>query len=170
MKNIIDELIVGLSPPDDTATDMLTLGMLYQLLIYLQPKIIVEAGTWKGHFSVPAARLLPNSTIYTADTYRHGLPHINNLHFFHGDFEIMLKDLNPMVDFAFIDSGPPFVGEHERIIRWRHYEAVKPYMNKSGLIVSHDMNNRDWPHAEDILADSSLYLPGGRGITIKQIP
>lgn len=42
-------------------------------------------------------------------------------------------------------------------------------MAPGGLIISHDMNSRDWDHAEDILADSDLYLPGGRGIVIKQM-
>jgi len=162
-------LIHARLPLDDTATDKETLLVLYHLLNYLRPKVVVEAGTWLGHFSVVASEILPDSKIYTADTFEAGVVGPPNMQFYHGDFEAMLQTISEPIDFAFIDSGPPFVQEWEHDVRWRHYSAVKPYMAKGGLIVSHDMNSRDWNYAEEILAESSLYLPGGRGITIKQV-
>ena len=160
-----------LPPLDDMATDLETLQFLNKFLVYVQPKIVVEAGTWKGHFSVVAAEYLPNSRVYTADIFNHDLPKIQNLFAYIGDFEEMLERISEPINFAYLDSGPPFFegDELESGIRWRHYQAVKPLMAKGGLIVNHDMNSRDWNYAEDILADSSLYLPGGRGITIKQM-
>lgn len=161
--------MIKLPPLDSEATDEPSLNLLITLAVYLQPAIIVEAGTWKGHFSVTAAEWLPNSRVYTADTYEAGVIGPPNMRFFHGDFEAMLRIVPAPINFAFIDSGPPFVQDWEHGIRWRHYCAVKPFMAPGGLIISHDMNSRDWNHAEDILAESDLYLPGGRGITIKQM-
>jgi hypothetical protein len=64
----------------------------------------------------------------------------SNLRFYYGDFEDMLNRVRdtPVVDFAFIDSGPPFVQEWEHTVRWRHYNAVKPFMAPGGLVISHD--------------------------------
>ena len=166
-----------LPPLDSTATDKETLNFLAGLLQYTQPKLIVEAGTWKGHFSVKAAEMLPKCRVFTSDTANHfpdweKLP--DNLFFFKTDFEEMLSicvgDKFDFIDFAFIDSGPPFVQDFEAGIRLRHYEAVKPYMNKGGLIVSHDMNKTDWHGADKIIQEADLRLTGGRGITIWQKP
>lgn len=162
--------LIVLPPLDDLATDVETLTFLFCLLEYQCPSLVVEAGTWRGHFSLMAAYLLPSSTVWTADTVDNAAEGPDNFKFFLGDFEKMLERLEPKsIGFAFIDSGPPFEGDWEDTIRWRHYQAVKPYMSPGGLIVSHDMNNCDWQHADDIIAEANIRLKGGRGITIYQV-
>jgi len=160
-----------LPPLDSTATDEETLQFLLRTIVYFQPKVVAEAGTWKGHFSAAIANCCPEIQVYTADIFDHKIPEFPNLHFWLGDFENMLGEVPGEIDFAYMDSGPPFFegDEPETDIRWRHYQAVKSRMSKGGLIINHDMNDLTWDHAVEILAESDLYLPGGRGITIKQM-
>ena len=41
---------------DSIGTERETIEFLIAMLLYFQPAVIVEAGTYKGHFAVPAAR------------------------------------------------------------------------------------------------------------------
>ena len=159
-------------PLDNLATDLETLRFLANLVAYQQPKVTVEAGTYKGHFAVLAGRVVPQSKIHTADTSDYGWQEFKppNVIFYLQDFSEMLVGLpKQSIDFAFIDSGPPFAQEWENHVRYRHYQDVMPYMAPGGLIVSHDMNSTDWHGAGKIIKQSSLRLTGGRGITIQQI-
>jgi len=165
-------MLENLPPLDSIATDPETLEFLQALVIYQHPTLIVEAGTYLGHFAILAARGVPDAIVYTADTCPYEWPQFMepNIRFYLGDFTEMLPVLAPgTVDFAFIDSGPPFKDAWENDVRLRHYEAVKPYMKAGGLIVSHDMNATDWSGAETIRAEAGLRLVGGRGITIRQV-
>ncbi|NIW93484.1 MAG: hypothetical protein GWN20_11520, partial [Phycisphaerae bacterium] len=118
-------LLAGLEPLDITATDVESLLQLYNLLFYTSPYVIVEAGTYKGHFSVAAARLLPKCHVFTADIDRFcELPDLPNLTFYHGDFADMMEEFNITHDFAFIDSGPATVEgfknpNHVRLKHWK---------------------------------------------------
>lgn len=160
---------------NNEATEQETIIFLIGLLAYLEPSLVVESGTYRGHFALAASITLPSSRVLTCDPVDYSVQRLSNLEYFHQDFEDMLEGLNERsIGFAFIDSGPipgpepgTFLVEDE--VRWRHYQAVKPYMAPGGLIVVHDMNNRDWYKADQILAEASLYLPAGRGITIKQV-
>jgi predicted O-methyltransferase YrrM len=159
-------------PLDTLSTDLETLRVLGVLVSYQQPNVIVEAGTYKGHFAVMASNVAPQSRIHTADTSDYGWQEFKppNVTFYLQDFSEMLVGFpKQFIDFAFIDSGPPFVEEWEDHVRYRHYQDVMPYMAPGGLIISHDMNSTDWHGADKIIQQASLRLTGGRGITIQQV-
>ncbi len=156
-------------------TETETLHFLYGLLHYTQPKVIVEAGTCRGDFTSMAHTACPNAAIYTADIFKHKW--IGDLMeygvFFQGDFEKMLQEwlVGGGIDFAFIDSGPPPIllpPQHEAGVRIRHYNAVKPYMKAGGIIATHDTGKTDWTGAASIVADASIHLDCGRGLSLRQ--
>ncbi len=157
-------------------TETETLRFLYGLLHYVQPKVIVEAGTCRGDFTILARHACPKAEIYTADIFKHKW--VADLEdravFFHGDFEKMLRELlrGREVDFAFIDSGPPPIllpPQHEAGVRIRHYNAVLLYMRTGGIIATHDTGKTDWTGAASIVADASIHLNCGRGLSLRQI-
>ena len=159
-------------PLDNLATDLETLRVLAALVAYQQPKVIAEAGTYQGHFAILASKASPESQVHTADPIDYGWQQDRppTVIFHLQDFSEMLAGLpKQSINFAFIDSGPPFVEEWENCVRYRHYQDVMPYMAPGGLIVSHDMNSTDWHGADKIIEQSSLRLIGGRGITIQQV-
>jgi predicted O-methyltransferase YrrM len=167
--NIDPALFDGLKPFDSHATDYETLGFLFALLEYVKPRVIVEAGTYRGHFAVGAARVLPDSLVFTSDIKCHEtLPEPPNLAAFLGDFEAMLDaiDVAPF-DFAFIDSGPPPGGESG--VRLRHWRIAKERAAPGAILVCHDMNALGWTGGPEIAAEGIL-MPGGRGITIWRKP
>lgn len=162
-------LLAGLEPLDTVATDKESLNFLFGLLNYIKPKVIVEAGTYKGHFAVGAARLLPDSHIYTADINVHAdLPELPNLTFYRGDFVDMLNEYQLGFDFAFIDSGPPpnvFEDPDIRTIRSQHWEVAKKLAHVYGLLVCHDMVQNSW-HGGIEIAGESVRLWGGCGLSL----
>ena len=160
---------------DLEATEIETLAFLGEFLRYMQPELIVEAGTWRGHFASLAAQMCPESEIHTADVkhWDDDKPQHPNLHYHICDFEEMLPKLPKSVDFAFIDSGPvdfENIKEHEHFIRFRHWRACKKYLSRGGYMACHDMINDDWAGADVIKEESGLYLPAGRGLCIWQKP
>jgi predicted O-methyltransferase YrrM len=166
----IDDLFVELEAFDQTGTERETIVFLLHMLDYLRPKTIIEAGTYKGHFAVPAARLAKewggiihtwDPTIYAAD-----LPQVRNMVFYQEDYN--LETLPAQADFAFVDSGPP-QPEFEAGMRWRHYQHTLEHMAPGGIVVTHDMNSLAWTGGPEIYADADLILKAGRGIAIKQV-
>lgn len=175
---------------DDTATDAKTLEFLFNLIRYYEPLVIVESGTYMGHFSLIAVAAFPKTLIYTADPRQYyektvqemaknnDLP-AENIIEFRGTFIEMLAaypQLAGNINLAFIDSGPPYsndpvhftLEEATHKIRWQDYQAVKNYMAYNGIIISHDMNQGGWPGHTEIL-DEGILLPGGRGITLHTV-
>ena len=156
-------------------TESETLHFLYSLLHYMQPKVIVEAGTCRGDFTVLARAACPEADIYTADIFKHEW--VSDIKaqaaFFLGDFEKMLEELVGLeVDFAFIDSGPPpklLPPQFEAGVRVRHYNAVMPYMALGGIIATHDTSKTDWEGAPSIIFDSDIHFDSGRGLSLRQI-
>ena len=154
---------------DEVATDAASLYFLFALISFLNPKVVVEAGTWKGHFSLTLAQIMPSIAIYTADPIRF-MKEPGLLQYYQGDFVDMLESYKlDSIDLAYIDSGPPCSSDWDHGIRWRHYQAVIPRMAPGGLIISHDMNDRDWEGADKIFELASIYLSAGRGLTIQQV-
>jgi predicted O-methyltransferase YrrM len=175
MAYVLDpKLLEGLPPLDTTATDEGSLMFLFALAFYLKPKVVVEAGTYQGHFSVVLARLLPDCHVWTADPYTRMSESSSpsNLHFVQGDFDEMLNArpiLKGRVDFAFIDSGPPMAVE-EPEVRWRHWTSCKAFMRSGGVMACHDTNTAsEWPRGMEI-ASESMRLDGGRGVCLWQAP
>ncbi len=157
-------------------TEVKTLHFLYGLLHYLQPAVIVEAGTCRGDFTILARHACPEATIYTADIFKHKwIDDLSNIAaFFHGDFEKMLQEYlqGIEIDFAFIDSGPPphlLPPQFEAGVRQRHYNVVMPYMAKGGVVAVHDTGTTDWKGAQTIIDDADMHFNSGRGLVLKQI-
>jgi len=152
-------------------TDGVTLQFLYDLLCYIQPHVIVEAGTLQGSFVLLAREACPSAEIYTADVHKCKWHRDDTASFFFlGDFSEMLKEGEICdIDFAFIDSGPSVGVPSEDGVRLYHYNAVKPYMRKGGIIATHDTAKTDWDGAVEIIADASIQLNCGRGLSLRQI-
>lgn len=165
-------LIEGLPLLDTTATDLESLTVLWTLVQYLQPEIVVEAGTYKGHFAIPIARMLAvRGHVYTADPVRVDLPDLPNLTYVQDDFDVMLAqrpDIKGRVDFAFIDSGPP-VPTAEVNVRYRHWTTCKDWLRPGGIMACHDTNTASqWGRGLDIVGEGHLRLIGGRGLVLWQ--
>jgi len=93
-----------------------------------------------------------------------------NVHFCEMDFEKMLAEkVKPRsVGLAFIDSGVPGDNSVPNDMRFRHFEAVKPYMAPGGLIVVDDTEANDWLGCDQICREANLVLPHARGLAIVQ--
>ena len=159
---------------EETRTDQASLDFLFDLIAFKKPKVIAEAGTFRGDFAISAARLARSwgGTVFTYDIIDYDAPIADepNLVFGCCDFEYM-RDLNLGLDFAFIDSGPPvitFPQEHE--LRLRHYNVAKDLLNPGGIIAVHDTNSTDWAGRDEIVGESSLRFLHGEGLSIWQKP
>lgn len=157
---------------DLDATDPTCMLFMAGLVVAFAPSIIVEAGTYKGHFAEMAQQLAPNARVFTADVLDHGyIPTSPQTALYRGDFEAMLAEAALWgIDVAFIDSGPPFPADSfEAGIRLRHYLAVKQRMVRGGIILTHDTNADDWVGVDTIRANATLVLHGGRGLTMEVV-
>lgn len=155
---------------DSDATEEETMLFLGAFLQLLRPGIVVEAGTFKGHFAEMAAQLT-DATVFTADPgpceYEPSTPQIVSCKM---DFSAMLDthDIRN-IDVAFIDSGLPCVNVFEAGIRFRHYEEVHSRMRSGGVIVTHDVNTTDWVGATIIRDAATILFPGGRGLALEVV-
>jgi hypothetical protein len=163
----VNLMLTDLKPLNDVATDEESLRYLFALLEFVRPRVIVEAGTYRGHFACGAARIVPGAHIHTFDPIDHGWPRTDpNITYHQRDFDFVPEPF----DFAFVDSGPPFVEgtEWEHTMRWRHWKFACESILPGGIVVCHDTGTTDWQHATDIIAMSGLHLQAGRGLTIYQ--
>lgn len=162
--------VVSFSDMDDVATDLGSLQFIGQLAEYLNPAIVAEAGTYRGHFGRVLTVACPTAKLWTADPCYYGAKLDPAYIFHHGDFVEMLEQYNlEDIDLAFIDSGPPCLHSFEADVRLRHWRAVKPRMRQGGLMICHDMNTGDWEGWDEI-AGECLLLRGGRGIGLWAAP
>lgn len=165
----MSELLAGLPELGRTAheTDIESLQMLWVLLHYERPARIVEAGTYQGHFSVAAARLLPDSHVLTFDVTQHfELPHLPNLEIVRGDFG---EGCPEGFDFAFVDSGPVPFRAPDHDLRYRHWRIAQERALPGALLVCHDTNDTRWSGGPAIAAEC-LCLTGGRGLGLWRKP
>lgn len=145
------------------------------LLEAWQPKVVVEAGSYKGTFAIVAAKASPEAQVYTADAIDHNWLFMcehngvaDRVHFVNADFEqiaVRHPEIVGQVDLAFVDSGWPMVA-HEGGVRYRHFQAAQRWVRLGGYILIDDMARRDWPGAEDIAQQCCLVLPTDRGLGI----
>jgi hypothetical protein len=171
----MDELYskVIIPPFDDISIDDISLRRVAGIIMVRKPQVIVEAGTYRGHFAaLAAASVGPTVSVYTADPTAFVMtPWPEQITFHHGCFLEMLalyrEELEGKVEFAFIDSGPPCTKDHKEwsTIRIDHYEAVKSYLTPDGLIMVHDTNATDWEGANQIIAEAFWRTRQGRGLT-----
>jgi len=164
---------------DTEATEVETVDFLLALIAYTHPKCIVEAGTYLGHFAIPAARLASRwgGVVHTWDPVDYGwrsqteLP--ENLHYHQTNY--LLAGLQP--DFAFIDSGRPRDtgdrdiysddGKVDHAVRLRHIEHTLEHHVPNTLIAVHDMNDaEDWSGGKEVRERAILTFATGRGLSL----
>ena len=164
---------------DGHSGDHETLTLLYALVRYIKPALIVEAGTYMGHATVTMAHALKegkiDGEIWTADIYDYGAKasverngFSEYVKFFDGDFTDMLE--GPLKDrkyrMAFVDSGPSCQVETAVDVRHRHALRALESLAPSGLMVVDDAAG-DWSGVEEI-RKLGIYLPTGRGLVLVQ--
>lgn len=151
-----------------------TTDLLVSLALFTAPRVIVEAGTYKGHTSVALAYVTMQAgidcTVWTTDTVNYLDPKlpailgelgvVDRIKFGRGDFAAMLENVKDSIDLAYIDAS-----SSNSELRWEHFNAVWPRMRVGGLVCVDDCAG-DWPHANDFCRMASLYLPANRGLAI----
>lgn len=167
---------------DAESTEVETIDFLLALLLYFRPAVIVEAGTYRGHFAVPAARVAAHwgGCVWTWDPmyykWLEGLKSCpRNLVYIQDDFVL---DGLPQPDFCFIDSGrarhinpdgttaSAFVHplSHDIGIRERHVAEARQYHVLNTVIAIHDMNTAaDWRGGIEIASHCFRFMVG-RGL------
>lgn len=147
-------------------------------------RVIVEAGTYKGHSALlmaDACRRKGAGRVVTFDPVDRGVQRwidANELgawcEYVQGPYEVPNE-----VDFAFIDaSAPDHTGRMHAGLRWQHFEATRQRMRPGGLICAHDTlyGHQPWYDGEGgqsmhrIRSCSALNLDCMRGLSIYQHP
>lgn len=172
------ESVLTLSAHQD-ASGAQFLNWLNQYMQWATPAVIVEAGTFEGHFALVAAK---TSALYgfpchvwTADVQSFGIEAkvaehaLDNLHVHIGDFAEMLEASigERSVDLAYIDSGKTYGVDVQDDIRWQHFLAVQPFMKRGGLVVVDDtQRDASWAHKDDIKLMGTTIGSAHRSITL----
>lgn len=174
-----DGLIPGLVCPewDGDASDQRNIALLMALVLFQQPRVIVEAGTYKGHTALHLAGTLRANKlpghIWTADTEDRGQFSAieaaglsGYVSVWLGGFDGMLPLVPKPIDLAYIDASHV----DDPYMRLRHISMVYDNLAVGGLIVVDDVNARigDWSGVEAIRNMAHLYLDGARGLAVFQ--
>lgn len=167
----------SLSETDHMASDSAAIDLLAMFAWFTEPKIVVEAGTYKGHFAYAISNILrmigKGGKVYTADPIDNisqtlAMPDADPLrpqiHYHHGDFLEMLADVPGPIDLAYIDAS----STEDPLLRRKHAMAVWKRLAPRGLLFVDDTASKDWEDAKFFRQISSLHLPQHRGLTIWQ--
>ena len=159
---------------DTMASYPATLDVLASLIIYTQPKVIVEAGTYRGHATFAMAEALylyqRDAHVYTADPADYSVESV--LHdmkltpyatFFQGAFEEMLVTISGDIDFAYIDAS----ASNDPELRTRYLDLVLGRLSTGGLIVVDDASSEE-PVGAALRERCNLFLPRHHGLAIFQ--
>lgn len=149
--------------------------LLVELMLANDPKVIVEAGTYRGHATFAMAEALriagKEAHIYTADTDDHHVPDLLEqvelsayVTCHHGPFAEMLEAVPDPIDFAFIDAS----SIDNAALRIDCLNLVGPRLAPWGLIVVDDSTDDGWQGAKVLRDNCALYLKVGRGLTVFQ--
>ena len=163
---------------DMTGAEAELLSLLYALVVYCRPHLIVEAGTYRGLGAVAMATAVRDHNmrahVWTADVRdygqaarmrEHGVEHLVTC--CQCDFTEMLTRLPRVPDFAFVDSGAVVdedgtLTNTEPALRLRHFQSLT--LAPGGLIAVDDTAS-EWPGRDEIVKHG-LTLPVGRGVTL----
>lgn len=152
-------------------------------LIWVRPGIVVEAGTFQGHFALVAAKTAQLHSIpmkiWTADVSDFGVAQritefelAEYITALQCDFERMLDEHIGIasVELAYIDSGPTDGVETSDDIRWKHLQAVMPYMKRGGLIIVDDTHaTAKWERKNDIKSLGTTIGTPQRAVTLIEV-
>ena len=177
-------MTLQLPPWAPEATEPAICELLAALVSVRQPRVIVEAGTYRGHSALlmaDACRRTGAGHVTTFDPVDHGLrAYIERnelgdwLTYVQGPYEIPNR-----VEFAFIDaSARDPDGLMNAALRWQHFEATRQRMAPGGIICAHDTlwPSEPWYDHEGgdsmhrIRAASQLNIDCMRGLSIFQAP
>lgn len=160
---------------DDMASHPATWDVLASFVAALRPKVIVEAGTYRGHAALAMAEALHieriDGHIYTADVADFAVPEVvgiagltDYVSFTHGSFEAMLASIVQPVHLAFLDASNPDNARQ----RLDHLDAVWPMLVPNGVVIVDDATSDAWQYAKELRDRADLYLPVGMGLAIFQ--
>ncbi len=160
----------------DSATAVTDL--LCMFVTFLQPKVVVEAGTYRGRSAFALANMLRlngQGMLYTADprnmvaeTMAHPdievlLPYMR---YHEGDFLEMLATIEEPVDLAYLDAS----SKENPHMRKEHCQALAGKLSPGALVFVDDTEG-DWEDARLFRMQGrheGLHLPQHRGLTIIQ--
>lgn len=168
-------------PSDGHACDTDTLHLLYALVRYYKPSIIVEAGTYMGSAACVMGQAMKDlgldGQVWTADIKDYGAAGVvekNGLQdyvtIYQGDFLDMLNGhlMHHNFRMAFIDSG--LTNDDTAVmtnVRFTHAEAAFERLKKGGVLVVDDMTGQ-WDGVETIKGHAGINLLTGRGLSLVQ--
>lgn len=175
MTSVIERIVgSGLGWGTGETSDPRTSLLLWALVRFMRPTVIVEAGTFQGHTALAMADGIladVEGHVWTCDTnpsnvmeYAEKLGLAGRITFVQKDFEEMLAEIPDQVSLAYLDAGPDNGG-----LRWRHFEAVRDKLVPGGIVVVDDVAGV-WPHSDEFRKMASLYFPNPRGVAIWQKP
>lgn len=162
---------------DDMALHVGMPYLLSGLIAALQPKVVVEAGTYRGHGTLAIAHTLHtirNGHLWTADPFDHGVADLlqqaglaERATYVKDSYENLLgkQFQSRNIDFAFIDASG---STEDGVMRMRHLLMTLDRLAMGGVIVMDDIAATDWPFVNVIRSLSQLYFPGMRGVAIYQ--
>jgi predicted O-methyltransferase YrrM len=173
---------VTLPPWDDEASDPAQCELLAALVRCAKPRVVVEAGTYRGHGAIAIADALarngPTGHLWTADPYDFHQPKIlsgrDNITYCREDFLTMLARLDS-VDFAYIDASDFGPNGRDASLRVKHFEAVLPKLSPGALVLVDDTLADDWSDGEGgrsvlRIRERCFNLRFLRGLSIFQAP
>lgn len=118
---------------------------LYNIIVKLNPKTILELGTCCGFSSSYMSFFVPDSKIYTIEgspniatiaRENHQFFDLKNISVFEGRFDVVLPELlnkiSP-IDFAFID------GHHDKEATLKYFRQILPFMSQGGVMLFDDI-------------------------------
>jgi predicted O-methyltransferase YrrM len=160
---------------DEMASDPANIDLAAMLAFFIQPRVVVEAGTYQGHLTLAVANILRiqgYGKIYTADPIDHVartlahpdvaqlLPHI---HYHPGTFEELLEQVPGEIDLAYLDAS----SVDDPGMRMAHYKAVYPRLRNGGIAMIDDTEG-EWDDAPTFRRVASIHLSQRRGLTLIQ--
>lgn len=157
-------------------SDPQTLDLLCMWVAFLEPKVMVEAGTYRGHTALAIGEIIRKlkipGVLYTADPVDEGVAELalgaglqNHIRYFWGSYDEMLKQIKEPIDMAYIDAS----AKDDPTMRLRHVEQTLPRMRKGGLLFVDDAAGHTNGMGK-IRKQADLYLPMRRGLAIYQAP
>lgn len=162
---------------DTTASDPDVWAFLAGMVQATKAKVIVEAGTYRGHALFAMAEALwaaqSDGHIWSADLVDYhvsdalqalGLGQFVTLGI--GPFHLLVEQhVHEPIDLAFVDASDP----NNPNLRMETVDFLLPRMRKGGLIVVDDcQENPGFPQADTIRERCDIYLPLGRGTCVFQ--
>ena len=157
-------------------SDPATIDLVCMFATFLNPQVVVEAGTYRGRMTTALANVLRaiggTGVIYTADPTDHvsamlALPELAPItpyiRYHQGDYLEMLGTIPGDIDLAYIDASHT----DNSHMRWEHAMATFLRLRYGGLILVDDTAG-EWEDAAKFRDLANIYLPGHRGLTIIQ--